>query len=191
MKLRILFSLLILVSSGCGVLKPVRDISVQYVLAPLVPDRMPTASVPAIGVGRPSLPGFLDSQQLVTRSGNQLVKSNLALWAEPLDTAIARVTASNLRRLTASMNIQPVENFTTLDYALLLEMKIAQFGPTTANEILFEGTWKLQPVSGAATTTHFFRVVVPVAMTTPPMEGRINAMNQALEQLARQIVQKQ
>ncbi|MEY4483551.1 MAG: hypothetical protein RL693_1003 [Verrucomicrobiota bacterium] len=190
MKLLLLSFVPLLALTGCGALKPVKDISVQHILDPLVPDRTLTASSPAMAINRPSLPSYLDRQQLVTRSGGELMLSQVDVWAEPLDAAISRVTASNLCRLTGSMNIQPVESFTTLDYTSLLELKIAQFEPDTANQMILQGTWKRQPVTGQETNTHFFRLIVPIASTLSPMKDRVTAMNQALEQLARQIASK-
>ncbi|MEI6537883.1 MAG: ABC-type transport auxiliary lipoprotein family protein [Verrucomicrobiaceae bacterium] len=84
-----------------------------------------------------------------------------------------------------------MENFTTLDYSTLLELHIAQFEPDASQQMIFEGTWKLQPVSGQETSSHFFRIVVPIPSNQSPMTGRVIAMKQALEQLAREIANKQ
>ncbi len=191
MNIRLLSCSLLLSLTGCSVLKPVKDTAIQHVLESLVPDRVLTAARPAMAIGRPSLPGYLDSQQLVTRANGKLMMSNRDLWGEPLDTGISRVIASNLSRLTGSMNIQPVESFTSLDYTTLLELKIAQFEPDAANELILEGTWKLQPVTGKETSGHFFRLRIPVPADPSAMSARVTAMNQALEQLARQIAQGQ
>jgi uncharacterized lipoprotein YmbA len=180
-------SLLLLTLTACSVLQPVKDTATQHLLEPLVPDRTLTAARPAIAVGRPSLPGYLDSNQLVTRSAGQLMVSKHDLWGEPLDSGISRVIASNLSRLTGSMNIQPVESFTSLDYTTLLELKIAQFEPDSANQMVLQGTWKLQPVTGGETSTHYFRLLIPVPPDPTSLRARVTAMNQALEQLARQI----
>ncbi|OYW77751.1 MAG: hypothetical protein B7Z37_02360 [Verrucomicrobia bacterium 12-59-8] len=188
MNLRLLPFGLLLAFTGCSVLKPVKDTTVRHLLESLVPDHTLTAARPAIAVNRPSLPGYLDSSQLVTRSDGRLMVSNRDIWGEPLDTGISRVIASSLSRLTGSKNIQPVENFTTLDYATLLELRIAKFEPEAANQMVLEGTWKLQPVSGRETSTHFFRLLAPVLPGPSSMSARVTAMNQALEQLARQIV---
>ena len=184
-------SLLLLTLTACSVLQPVKDTAIQHVLEPLVPDRALTAARPAIAVGRPSLPGYLDCLQLVTRADGTLKMSKHDLWGEPLDTGISRVIASNLSRLTGSMNIQPVESFTTLDYTKLLELKIAQFEPDTANQMILQGTWKLQPVTGRETSAHFFRLLVPVPPDPSALTARVTAMNQALEQLSRQIAGRQ
>ena len=188
MNMRLLTFSLLLTFTGCSVLQPVKDSAIQHVLDPLVPDRALTAARPAMAVNRPSLPAYLDSQQLVTRANGQLKMSNRDLWGEPLDAGISRVMASNLSRLTGSMNIQPVASFTSLDYTTLLELKIAQFEPDAANELILEGTWKLQPVTGKETSAHFFRLRIPVPPDPSAMSARVTAMNQALEQLARQIV---
>ena len=180
-------SVLLLGLTGCGVLKPVKDLAVHHLLDPTVPDRTLTAETPAVAVKRTSLPSYLDRIQLVTRADGELVLSDANLWAEPLDAGISRVIASNLCRLTGSMNIQPVQNFTTLDYTMLLELKVAEFEADTANQMILQGTWKLQPVNGNEGRTRFFRIQVPIAATPDAMRGRVTAMNQALERLARQI----
>lgn len=187
MNIRHLLPCLLLALTACGVLQPVKDLSVRHVLEPLVSDRALTASTPAIAINRPSLPGYLDRLQLVTRTGGQLVLSDHDLWAESLGAAVSRVTASNLSRLTGSMNIQPVENFITLDYTTLLELKIARFDPDASNQMVLQGTWKLQPVTGKQTRTRYFHITVPVLATPDIMTARVTAMNQALEQLARRI----
>ena len=178
---------LLLGLSGCASLQPVKDLSVHHLLDPLVPDRALTASSPAVAVNRPSLPVYLDRQQLVTRADGQLVLSDRHLWAEPLDAALARVTASNLSRLTGSMNIQPVASFSTLDYSWLLEIQVVQFELDAANRMVLQGTWKLQPVSGRESHTRFFHIEVPVPPAPEVMTGRVTAMDQALEILARRI----
>jgi uncharacterized protein len=177
----------LLILTCCGVLTPVKDSTVHHVLDPLVPDRALTTTSPSIAINRPSIPGYLDRQQLVTRSGGQLMISNVDLWGEPLDVGISRVIASNLSRLTGSTNIQPVENFVTLDYATLLELRITRFEPGESNNMILEGTWKLQPIKGGETRSHFFSTSTSISSTSPRMTARVNAMNQCLERLARQI----
>lgn len=178
---------LLLISASCGVLTPVKDSAVHHLLDPLVPDRSLTVASPSIAINRPAIPGYLDRQQLVTRSGGQLMISNVDLWGEALDVGISRVTASNLSRLTGSTNIQPVENFVSLDYATLLELRITRFEPDVSNQIILEGTWKLQPVKEGEARSHFYRIAVAISSGSPPITARVDAMSSALERLARQI----
>ncbi len=185
------FLLLFLVLPACSVLKPVEDRSVNYLLDPAVPDRKLTSSSPAVAVARPSLPSYLDRLQLVSRSATGDLQMNpYQVWAEPLDAAISRVTAANLGRLTQSLNIQPVENFITMDYQWLLELRVSQFETDAEGDVLLACTWKLQPVAGRLASTQSFRTrVTPVVPATPtgPQSGRIKAMNDALAQLAQSI----
>lgn len=175
---------------SCNVLKPVKDTSVHHLLDPAVPDRRITGASPAIAIARPALPSYLDRQQLVSRSSEgELQMNSYHLWSEPLDSAISRVTAANLGRLTNSLNIQPVESFITLDYGSLLEIRIARFEPDASGTLVLECTWKLQPVTGRIATTRAFRTAVPIAATASATDltGRTAAMNEALARLARNV----
>lgn len=177
--------------AACGVLKPVKDVSVNYLLDPVVAERSITGSSPAIAIARPKLPGYLDRQQLVSRSsGGEMQMNGYQLWAEPLDKGISRVTAINLGRLTNSVSIQPVESFVTMDYESLLEIRISRFEPDADGHVVLECTWKLQPVSGRVTNPRSFRTVIertgPLPATGPQTE-RVAAMNEALARLAREI----
>lgn len=188
MTLHSLPAALLLLLTGCSALRPVKDVSVHHLLDATIPDRTLTSETPAVAVKRTSLPSYLDRTQLVTRLNGTLVMNGVDLWGEPLDAAIARVTASNLSRLTGSMNIQPVQYFTTLDYATLLELNVSEFEPEAGDQLVLQGTWKLQPVDGREARTHFFHIKTPIPATPDSMSGRVTAMNQALERLARQIV---
>jgi uncharacterized lipoprotein YmbA len=177
---------------ACNVLKPVVDTSVSHLLDPAIPDRRITGTTPVVAIARPSLPSYLDRQQLVSRSGGgELQMNNYHLWAEPLDSAISRVTAINLGRLKNSLNIQPVANFVTLDYQHLVEIRIARFEPDANGNLVLDCTWKVQPVAGRLATTRSFCTVVPIhdapSSTAGPQSSRILAMNEALARLAREI----
>lgn len=178
-----------LMLAACG-LTPVKDTSVNHLLDPAIPERRITGDSPTIAISRPSLPSYLDRQQLVSRSdGGQLQMSSYHLWAEPLDAAISRVTSINLGRLENSLNIQPVESFVTLDYQSLLEIRISRFEPDSSGHLILECTWKLQPVSGRVATSRPFRATVAISPQDSPKDfsGRITAMNEALARLAREI----
>jgi uncharacterized lipoprotein YmbA len=189
MKIISLFPVLLL--TACGVLAPVEDTTVSHVLDAAVPERAVIGSSPAIAIARPSLPGYLDRQQLVSRSADgRIIMNSNHLWAEPLDAGISRVTAMNLGRLANSLNIQPVEAFVTMDYERLLEIRVSRFEPDAGGDLILECTWKLQPVSGRVTNPRPFLTRIPAsgeASPTNPQDARITAMNEALARLAREI----
>ena len=176
---------------SCGVLEPVKDTSDSHVLDPTITARAITGSRPAIAIARPSLPGYLDRQQLVTRTldGRILMNRN-QLWAEPLDAGISRVVAANLGRLENSLNIQPVESFVTMDYDSLLEIRVTRFDPNEDGTIQLECTWKLQPVQGPAVNPRPFHTSIethPRLSPTGSQRPRIEAMNEALARLSLEI----
>lgn len=181
----------VLLLAACGVLKPVKDSTVSHLLDPAVAERAVSGNSPSIAIARPSLPGYLDRQQLVSRSADgRIVMNSNHLWAEPLDAGISRVTAMNLARLTNSLSIQPVETFVTMDYERLLEIRISRFEPDASGDLIFECTWKLQPVSGRVTNPRSYRTQIPIGgdlTAISPQDARIKAMNEALARLAREI----
>ncbi len=181
----------ILLAASCGVLTPVKDASVNHVLDAVVSERPVTGSSPAVAIARPSLPGYLDRQQLVSRGADgRMLMNSYQLWAEPLDTGISRVTALNLGRLTNSLNIQPVETFVTLDYDRLLEIRVSRFELDATGNLVLECTWKLQPVSGRVTSPRNFRTAIAVPGPRDPLGPQtelVSAMNEALARLAREI----
>lgn len=182
-----------LLIASCSVLKPVKETVVSQLLDPVIPERRITGASPAIAIAQPALPSYLDRQQLVSRSGGgELLMNPYHVWAEPLDAGISRVTAINLSRLTNSLNIQPVGSFITTDYQTLLEIRISRFEPDPSGNLIFQCTWKLQPVSGPLATTRSFSTSVPIikqdaAESSIKQSGQADAMNEALGRLAREI----
>ena len=177
-----------LLCSSCNVLEPVKDKSVNHLLDPTVPERSLTATAPVIAIAKPALPSYLDRQQVVTRTGaGQLGVSDYHLWAEPLDAAIARVTAVNLSRLTRSLNILPAKDFVTMDYTSIIEIRISKFEADGDGRMILECTWKVQPVRGQDVTPRSFRTSIGISQPDKDLSGRTAAMNEALAQLAREI----
>jgi uncharacterized lipoprotein YmbA len=183
-----LLLLIPLLLSSCSLLMPVRDTSVRHRLEPTVPDRSSKASSPSVAIARASLPAYLDREELVTRdAGGELQKHDSHLWSESLDTGIARVIATTLRRLTGSRAILPIDDFIALDYSHLVELRIAQFDPDASGNLILRCSWKAQPVEGGEVKSQSFNTAIPIQPTKAPITGRITAMNEALEQLARVI----
>jgi uncharacterized protein len=173
---------------ACSLVSPVPDDPVRHLLESALPARTPAAASPAVAIARPSLPPYLERIELVSRNAaGQLKIHEKDLWSEPLDAAITRVMADNLRRLTGSTNIQPVASFITRDYTALVEIRIDRFDPAADGSLLFECTWKLQPVAGGDAAPKAFRTVIPVPPSADPVGARIPAMNEALGRLARTI----
>ena len=178
--------------TACSILAPIEDDPIRHLLEASVSGKTPVGARPSIAIARPFLPPYLERVELVTRTGDgRLEVHEKNLWSEPLDAAISRVVADNLRHLTGSTNVQPSTNFITRDYSALVEIRIERFDPLPDGSLLFECTWKIQPTVGGDASPKAFRTIVPIA---PPiatdfnkMAPRISAMNEALAQLSRTI----
>lgn len=105
-----------------------------------------------------------------------------------MDDGISRVIAANLSRLTGSINILPVQQFTTLDYTHLLELGILQFKNNTVGKMVLGGAWELQHVSGEKNAENAFHILVPLPENSSDSKSRVKAMNEALLCLAHEIM---
>ncbi len=186
------FYLLFVGLAACGITKPIVDDPVRHLLEARVDPGVPTNSKPAVAIARPSLPPYMERVELVTRTGDgRLEIHEKNLWAEPLDAAIARVVADNLRRITNSTNVQPSTNFITKDYRTLVEIRIESFDPDPSGMLVLECTWKAQPVPGGDVSPQAFLVKVPIVPLgdplAKPLTDRVIAMNHALVLLSQKI----
>jgi len=174
--------------AGCSLLPPIADEPVRHLLDSSAKEQDPRGSSPVVAIARPSLPPYLERSELVTRlnSGRLSIHEN-DLWAEPLDAAIARVIAENLRSQTGSTNIQPAGSFISKDYSSIIEIRIDRFDPSPEGVLLLECTWKIQSAEGSGDLTKYFRSEVRFNSHTAPIPNRIKAMNEALEQLSKEI----
>jgi uncharacterized lipoprotein YmbA len=181
------FLILPLLLSACTVFEPIDAKPIRHLLEATVPARTPSKAAPAIAIARPSLPPYLERSEMVTRTGDgRLEIHEKDLWSEPLDSAITRVLAENLRRLTGSTNVQPASSFITRDYTHLVELRIERFDPQPDGTLLLECTWKLQPMSGGDAAPASYRTTVPLPASAD-RSARITAMNEALARLSRVI----
>ena len=179
-----------LLLSACTVFEPIDAKPTRHLLEAIVPGRTPTAAAPAVAIARPALPPYLERSELVTRTGDgRLEIHEKDLWSEPLDSAIARVVADNLRRLTGSTNVQPASSFITRDYTHLVEIRIERFDPQPNGALLFECTWKLQPLASGDAAPKAYRTTVPLPASAD-RSARVVAMNEALVRLSRVIAGK-
>ncbi len=55
-----------------------------------------SAATPTIGIGKMTLPAYLDRAPIVHRKGNKLLLDEYQIWAEPLTDAVPRALVANL-----------------------------------------------------------------------------------------------
>lgn len=181
-------SLFFTLLAGCSLLSPVADAPVRHLLDSSAKEQDPRDSSPVVAIARPSLPPYLERSELVTRlnSGRLSIHEN-DLWAEPLDAAIARIIAENLRSQTGSTNIQPAGSFISKDYSSIVEIRIDRFDPSSEGVLLLECTWKIQSAEGSGDLTKSFRSEVSFNSQSETIPNRVKAMNEALENLSKEI----
>jgi len=199
----VIFSAAFAVLAGlpsCQLLKPLPDPTHRHLLEAVAPRG---AAMPgphgALAVGRANLPGYLDRGAMVLRhEDGTLQPSRVALWGEPLDVAVARVTAGNLRALTGNPSILPGDDFQALDYSRVLEISVHRLDPDPDGQVVLEASWVLARVRGGAEdadpTLRSFRAAVPVAGyepgARPSSAGVVGAMNECLARLAAEVARE-
>jgi hypothetical protein len=106
-----------------------------------------TAGVSAnftVGLGTIELPGYLDRQQIVTRtSNNRLSYSENDRWAAPLSESFSRVLAQNIYHLINPTRVIqfPWQSNDAPDYQV--EIEVLQFEASSNQEALLTAHWSV------------------------------------------------
>jgi len=136
---------------GCGAFAPRADPSSFYILGALpevdlAADKS-TAGIKAnfsVGLGPIELPGYLDRQQIATRtSTNRLSYSETERWAAPLAESFSRVLGQNISHLlNPSQMIQfPWQSHDAPDYQVKIE--VLQFEGASNQEAWLTARWSV------------------------------------------------
>ena len=134
---------------GCAVFAPRADPSSFYILGALpevdlAADKT-TAGIKAnfsVGLGPIELPGYLDRQQVATRtSTNRLSYSETDRWAAPLAESFSRVLGQNISHLlnSAQMIQFPWQSNDAPDYQVKIE--VLQFEGNSNQEAWLTARW--------------------------------------------------
>jgi len=141
MRARSLLLLLALLPAGCGSSPPT-----QFYTLTAMPEtgRVFGAAGKPLMVGHIQLPGDLDRDNLVTRSGpNRLNVSDQDRWAGPLDEMIQRVLATDLAaRLPSGMVLAPGDPAPPRG-ARTLAVNVRQFMGDAAGQVALDVDWSL------------------------------------------------
>lgn len=103
-----------------------------------------TGQCPAIGVGPVKLSAYLDRQQIVTRSGSNVVElSEFHRWAEPLKINVGRVLRDNLSMLlnTEHILLFPWTKAAKVEYKVVADILRFDAGPD--NKARLEVRWSI------------------------------------------------
>jgi len=136
---------------SCSALAPRADPSSYYILGAL-PEAdfaadQNTAGIKAnfsVGLGSIELPGYLDRQQIATRtSTNRLSYSENDRWAAPLSESFSRVLAQNISHLLNPARVIqfPWQIHDAPDYQVKIE--VLQFEASSNQEALLTANWSV------------------------------------------------
>lgn len=143
----------VVASAACSIL-PEPPAPVRYAvlvpaeeLAGADPAAQPRAA-PRVGLGPITLPGYLRRSELVSRAGTRLVPSETDRWAEPLERAIARVLAADLRH---ALGVGPVVEYpwyATDRPDVQVEIAFSRFERDESGDAVADASWIVRPLHG-------------------------------------------
>jgi uncharacterized lipoprotein YmbA len=137
------------------------------------------ADAPSVALAPVTIPDMVDRPQIVVRLGpNQVQIVELARWAEPLKTAIARVVAANLA-VALGARLAPSRNGDA-DYRVALDVQRFE---SPADAVLIEALWTVTSKDGKRSG----RSVVREKIAVKDYSSLAAAHSAALASLSREI----
>lgn len=179
---------LLLLAAGCAGSKPSRF----YMLSPVSggPEgRAPASECRdlAIGVGPVDFPEYLDRPQIVTRTGEDILKlAEHDRWAEPLERNFTRVLAENLSVLLATDRVYIFPWPRSVQVTHRVSVHVSRFDGTLGTDAVLNARWML--LSGDGTRELAVRrssFTEPV--DAPACQALVNAQARLIETLSREI----
>jgi uncharacterized protein len=176
-------------------LGPKADPSRFFILTPAPPIQhssprcSPASTGPAVGVGPITLPGYLDRQELVSRTtANRLDVAENNRWAEPLGDNLGRILAQNLSALLGTDNVSLYPWPSDLRPAYQVEIEVLRFEPDSARSAELTARWILRDVPTRAI------LGVKESELTEPLNGpsteeSVAALSELLGKLSCEIVE--
>ena len=132
---------------------------------------------------------YLDRPQLVRRSSSvQLNVSEFERWGEPFGSMVQRVLAENLRLRLPAGSLVTTSQTVTGKEASTLEVSVNRFDLDDTGMVVLQAQWRLHYRTGASGAAAQANISVrPAGSDTA---AQIQAMSQALDQLAARVAQR-
>jgi uncharacterized lipoprotein YmbA len=184
---------LVLVLAGCVSLKRTEEARF-FVLQSLVePPAAAQEPVALVGVENVRLPGHLERPQLVTWTApGELQVDEFLRWAEPLEDGVTRTLAENLAALLPDHQVVRRPWAGDIETRCRVRVALRQFGLQRDGTVRLSGQFRLLPGRGdlarVLRSVSLARGVSSGAAEAPPDPG-VDAMNELIEQLSRQIAE--
>ena len=175
-------------AAGCTGSAPVHF----YMLAqsPPAAAMAPAAAVgrgPTIGIGPVTLPRYLERINVVTRGDAEMEVSEYDRWAEPLNSSVPRLLASDLSTMldTERIVMFPWSVETTIDRQVVVD--VLRFEGTMGGDVVLDARWRvLGPARQELVLQHS---VVREAAGANGYPAVVAAMRRAVGVLSREIAE--
>jgi uncharacterized lipoprotein YmbA len=159
-----------------------------YVLTPK-PGPAPTGPVlgqRTLGVDRVTVPGYLDREQIATRTaGQRLTYSRADRWAEPLDQAFERTLADDLASQLVPHGIQVLSHAGHSTYELSVD--IVRFERTGAAQVELRARWVLRAETDVLDSGE---ILTQVPMAGTDSNAMAAALSDAIGRMAMQLADR-
>ena len=168
-------SALLLVSCAACALGGSRPHYEYYVLTSRAPSREARSpDARTIGIDRVTLPGYLDREQIATRTAGQHVAYSASdRWAEPLDRAFERTLRDDLASSLAGRGIRVLSPGSTPTYDLSID--VTRFEQAGSDHVELSAHWILK-VDNNLLDNGETRLQIPMANTN----GKNNASRRSI-----------
>lgn len=146
---------------------------------------LPTAvvtetNVPVLEVHRVLVPAYLDTTDIVTRSGSELVRRKGSRWAERLSTGMTRALAAALGARLPSLTVTTLPPFGPAK--LHVFVNIVAFEGQRDGQVILKASWSI--VDGAQRELLAQSSVFAQTVASPTDNALVAAMDQSLDALA-------
>ncbi|HQT78647.1 MAG TPA: PqiC family protein [Rhodopila sp.] len=153
------------------------------------PQRVVTAStsqsrLPVIEVARVRVPGYLDTTDIITRSGSQVIPSDTGHWAERLSAGVARALAADLTTQLPAMHVTTAQPASSPARQVLVDVETLEARPD--HQVVMVANWSI--TDGRAERTLLAKhstFAIPVQGAGDA--GVVAAMTRAVSELADQV----
>lgn len=183
---------MLLLLAGCLNLAPKPDPTRFYLLAPTVDSSrgggVRVKGTATIGLREVELPNYLDQSQLVTRVGPNEVKFlETARWGEPLGAMLTRVLASDLAAAAGLDEVvfHPWSRSRAPSYELRISVQRFE---QDSQQVVLDAIWQARDSTGTVVIPPSSARLTEAATAGDP-QAVVEAMNRALAQLSRRIVE--
>jgi uncharacterized protein len=184
-------TILIMISAALSAGCTFRSAPVHFYMLAQPPPAAATAAAvgrgPTIGIGPVTLPRYLERINIVTRGDTEIEVSEYDRWAEPLNSSVPRLLASDLSTMLGTERVVmfpwPVE--ATIDRQVVVD--VLRFEGTMAGDVVLDARWRvLGPARQELVLQHS---VVHEAAGANGYPAVVAAMRRALGVLSREIAE--